>query len=80
MAAIPDRYAAYETTVTLGAVNFTSVRGDVAATLTKVEANINEAALQGVDILVIARREAAGMAYEDTARELTDLVQRVAPA
>jgi predicted amidohydrolase len=47
---IPERYRAYEQTVTLGAVNFSAVTGDPAATLEKMEAIVREAASQGVDI------------------------------
>ena len=41
---IPERYASYEKVVTLGAVNFAAIRGDKAATLAKIEANVREAA------------------------------------
>lgn len=58
---IPDRYAAYETSATIGVVNFASVRGDVAATLAKIEANIREAGLQGVDILVFPEEALTGL-------------------
>ena len=65
---IPDRYADYEQTVTLGVVNFASVPGDVAATLAKVEANINEAALQGVDILAFPEEALSGLGGCDACR------------
>ena len=44
---IPERYASYEKIVTVGAVNFTSIPGDKAANLAKIEANVQEAAAQG---------------------------------
>jgi predicted amidohydrolase len=49
---IPERYANYEKVVTVGAVNFASIAGDKEASLTKIEANVREAAAQGVDIVV----------------------------
>ena len=44
---IPERYAAYETTVTLGVVNFTTIRGDVAAIHAAVEAGQQKASELG---------------------------------
>ena len=48
---IPDEYASFETVVNLGVGNFSPVWGDKEATLAKIEANIVEAAKQGVDVL-----------------------------
>jgi len=69
---IPDRYADYETTVTIGVVNFASVRGDVAATLAKVETNIVEAAAQGVDIVVFPEEALTGLGGCDACRQGAD--------
>lgn len=69
MSHIPERYAAYETTATIGVVNFASVRGDVAATLAKVEANIREAGAQGIDILVFPEEALTGLGGCTACRE-----------
>ena len=69
---IPDRYAAYETTATIGVVNFTSVPGDVAATLAKIEANIHEAGAQGVDIVVFPEEALTGLGGCDACRHEDD--------
>ena len=58
---IPERYAAYEKTVTLGAVNFASVTGDKAATLEKIETTVREAASQGVDIVAFPEEALVGV-------------------
>lgn len=68
MSLIPDRYAGYDTTATIGVVNFTSVRGDVAATLAKIEANIVEAATQGVDLVVFPEEALVGLGGCDACR------------
>ena len=47
---IPDRYAAYEKVVTLGACNLRVDAGDKAGNLERIEANLREAAAQGIDI------------------------------
>jgi predicted amidohydrolase len=57
---IPERYASYEKVVTLGAVNFAAIRGDKAATLAKIEANVREAAAQGVDIVAFPEEALVG--------------------
>ena len=57
---IPERYASYEKVVTVGAVNFTSIRGDKEATLAKIEANVREAAAQGVDLVVFPEEALVG--------------------
>lgn len=59
---IPERYASYEKTVTLAAANFTAVTGDPAATLKKMEANIREAASQGVNIIAFPEEALTGIA------------------
>ena len=74
---IPERYASYEKTVTVGVVNFTSVPGDTAANLEKIEANLREAAAQGVQIVAFpeealvatGRRRATGRAASRRERE-----------
>jgi predicted amidohydrolase len=57
----PERYARYEKNVTIGVVNFTSVPGDKAANLEKIETTIREAASQGVDIVVFPEEALIGM-------------------
>ena len=57
---IPERYASYEKVVTLGAVNFTVIPGDKEATLAKIEANVREAASQGVDIVAFPEEALVG--------------------
>lgn len=58
---IPERYARYEKHVTIGVVNFTSVPGDKAANLEKIEANLREAAAQGIDIVAFPEEALIGM-------------------
>lgn len=58
---IPERYASYEKTVTLGAANFASIAGDKAATLEKIEATVREAASQGVDIVAFPEEALVGV-------------------
>jgi N-carbamoylputrescine amidase len=65
---IPERYASYEKVVTLGAVNFATVPGDKEATLEKIEANVREAAAQGVDILAFPEEALVGCAACDICR------------
>lgn len=57
---IPEAYAKYEKIVTLGAVNFASVPGDKEATLAKIEANLREAAAQGVNIVAFPEEALVG--------------------
>ncbi len=57
---IPEKYANYEKTVTLGAVNFTCRPGDKAANLAKIEASMREAAAQGIDILAFPEEALTG--------------------
>lgn len=68
---IPEAYAKYETVVTLGAVNFTAVAGDKEATLTKVEANLREAAAQGVNIVAFPEEALVGCGVCTTCRSGT---------
>ncbi len=69
---IPERYAAYEKVVTIGAVNFTSIQGDKAANLAKIEANLREAASQGVDILAFPEEALVGCGGCDVCRTGAD--------
>jgi predicted amidohydrolase len=69
---IPERYASYEKTVTVGAVNFTSIPGDKAATLAKLEGNIREAASQGVDIVAFPEEALVGCGSCAVCREGAD--------
>ncbi len=57
---IPERYSSYEKVVTVGAVNFTSIPGDKEATLAKIEANVREAAAQGVDLIAFPEEALVG--------------------
>ncbi len=57
---IPERYASYEKIVTVGAVNFTSIPGDKAANLAKIEANVREAAAQGVNVVAFPEEALTG--------------------
>ena len=57
---IPERYASYEKVVTVGAANFTPIPGDKAANLAKIEANLREAASQGVDIMAFPEEALVG--------------------
>lgn len=65
---IPERYAPYEKVVTVGAVNFAGVPGDKAATLAKIEANVREAASQGVGIVSFPEEALVGLAPCDHCR------------
>ncbi len=57
---IPERYASYEKVVTIGAVNFTPAPGDKASNLAKIEANVREAAAQGVELVVFPEEALVG--------------------
>jgi predicted amidohydrolase len=57
---IPAEYQPFERTVTVGCVNFAPVWGDKKATLAKIEANVQEAAAQGVDLLVFPEEALTG--------------------
>lgn len=65
---IPDEYQAYEPVVTVGCVNFSPVWGDKKRTLAKLEANILEAAAQGIDILVFPEGALTGASGCDACR------------
>ncbi len=62
---IPERYLSYEKTVTVGAVNFASVAGDKEASLAKIEANVREAAAQGVGIVAFPEEALIGFGQCD---------------
>ncbi len=62
MARIPERYQAYDQTVTVGCVNYHTAWGDKAANLEKIKAGVEEAARQGID--VVAFPELALSGYE----------------
>ena len=57
---IPERYAGYERTVSIGVVNFTPSPGDKSSNLAKIEANVREAASQGVDIVAFPEEALVG--------------------
>ncbi len=57
---IPERYASYEKIVTVGAANFASVAGDKEASLAKIEANVREAAAQGINIIAFPEEALIG--------------------
>ena len=57
---IPERYASYEKTVTVGVAQFTPTPGDTAANLAKIEANLREAASQGTDIVAFGEEALVG--------------------
>ena len=59
---IPERYASFEKTVTLGACNMGVVNGDKEANLAKIEANLREAASQGIDIVAFPEEALVGAA------------------
>jgi len=60
---IPERYANYDKIVTVAATNFAAVPGDKAATLDKMEANIREAASQGVDLIAFPEEALIGIEH-----------------
>lgn len=57
---IPEHYQQYESTVTLGCVNYQSIWNDKAASLDKVKSQIGEAAVQGINILVFPELSLSG--------------------
>jgi len=57
---IPARYQGYETSVTVGCVNYDSIWGDKAANLKKIKAMITEAADQGINILAFPELALSG--------------------
>jgi predicted amidohydrolase len=65
---IPSEYEQFEKVVTVGAVNFTPVWGDPKRTLAKIEANVVEAAAQGVDIVAFGEEALVGPTGCDACR------------
>ena len=65
---IPAEYEAFEKVVTVGCANFTPVWGDKKRTLAKIEANIVEAASQGIDILAFPEESLTGTSGCDACR------------
>jgi predicted amidohydrolase len=59
---IPTEYETFEKVVTVGCVNFSPVWGEKKPTLEKIEANVIEAAAQGVDIVVLPELALTGAA------------------
>ncbi|MYH70553.1 MAG: carbon-nitrogen hydrolase family protein [Gammaproteobacteria bacterium] len=57
---IPEHYQQYESTVTLGCVNYKSIWNDKAASIGKVKKLIGEAAEQGINILVFPELSLSG--------------------
>ena len=57
---IPGHYQQYESTVTLGCVNYQSIWNDKAASIGKVKKLIGEAAGQGINILVFPELSLSG--------------------
>jgi len=57
---IPEHYQQYESTVTLGCVNYQSIWNDKAASIGKVKKLIGEAAGQGINILVFPELSLSG--------------------
>jgi predicted amidohydrolase len=65
---IPAEYAEFEQVVTVGCVNFAPVWGDKKRTLAKIEANVVEAASQGIDIVVFPEGALTGASGCDACR------------
>jgi N-carbamoylputrescine amidase len=65
---IPSEYEQFEQVVTLGVVNFTPAWGDPKETLAKIEANVVEAAAQGVDIVAFGEEALIGPTACDACR------------
>jgi predicted amidohydrolase len=65
---IPAAYQAYDPVVTVGCVNFSPVWGDKKRTLAKIEANVVEAAAQGIDLLVFPEGALTGSSGCDDCR------------
>jgi predicted amidohydrolase len=57
---IPVEYEAFEKAVTVGCANFAPVWGDKKRTLEKIEANVVEAAAQGIDIVAFPEESLTG--------------------
>jgi predicted amidohydrolase len=65
---IPTEYEEFEQVVTVGCVNFAPIYGDSKRTLAKIEANVVEAASQGVDIVVFPEGALTGASGCDACR------------
>jgi predicted amidohydrolase len=65
---IPAEYEQFEQVVTIGVVNFTPVWGDPKQTLAKIEANVVEAAAQGIDIVAFGEEALIGPTGCDACR------------
>jgi predicted amidohydrolase len=65
---IPPEYAAFEKVVTVGCANFAPVWGDKKRTLAKIEANVVEAATQGIDIIAFPEESLTGTSRCDACR------------
>lgn len=65
---IPTEYEQFEQLVTLGVTNFTPVWGDTKQTLAKIEANVVEAAAQGIDIVAFGEEALSGTTGCDACR------------
>ena len=65
---IPVEYEAFEKVVTVGCANFAPVWGDKKRTLEKIEANVVEAAAQGIDIIAFPEESLTGTSACDACR------------
>jgi len=65
---IPPEYSAFEKVVTVGCANFAPVWGDKKRTLAKIEANVVEAATQGIDIIAFPEESLTGTSRCDACR------------
>ena len=65
---IPSEYEQFEQVVSLGVVNFTPVWGDPKQTLAKIEANVVEAAAEGIDIVAFGEEALIGPTGCDACR------------
>ena len=65
---IPSDYEQFEQVVSVGVVNFTPVWGDPKQTLAKIEANVVEAAAQGIDIVAFGEEALIGPTGCDACR------------
>ena len=65
---IPVEYEQFEQVVTVGVTNFTPVWGDTKETLHKIEANLVEAASQGVNIVAFGEEALIGPTECDACR------------
>jgi predicted amidohydrolase len=65
---IPSEYADFEHVVTVGCVNFSPAWGDKKRTLAKIEANVVEAAAQGIDIVLFPEGALTGPSGCDACR------------